>query len=203
MFKLKNIKNGGYILLFSIVVTSIILSITLGISYMAFRQSVFTNEVKQSAKVFYVADTTLDCLVALDNRGSFGIDSNNLPDIGPKTNCEGDSEGYIVNPPIFDYFYYLFDYDFVSESEPNGPYDTLIRVDQNVCARAEVKKFIDLSEIGPNGGKMFEHSIDVWAYNLSCEDYANHMKYSSEGDTSRFKNIVERKLNYTYQTEEL
>lgn len=76
---IKNTKNKyfnskGFALLFSIVVSSIILFITLGISSVASKQSLISTSVKNSDTALFAADSGIECALYLDNSGAF-IDS--------------------------------------------------------------------------------------------------------------------------------
>lgn len=190
-------KQSGYILFFAMIVSSIILSLVLAISLVAFRQSIFTREVRESTKAFYAADIALDCLTPLDNKGDFGIDSTTVVTVAPSAVCDGltlvESRINELNPGTA--FVYGTD---------GQTFNTLLSVGQNMCARAEVRKFIPRGDIpAPNGGIMYETNITTWGYNISCADFYQHMFSVYQGDVSEFQSrLVERSLNYTYFVEE-
>lgn len=189
--------QSGYILFFAMIVSSIVLSLLLAISLVAFRQSIFTREVRESTKAFYAADTALDCLTPLDNKGDFGIDSTTLVTTAPITVCDG----VTTMQPRIDELNPGTGFVYGSDGQA---FNTLLVVGQNMCARAEVRKFIPRGDIpAPNGGLMYETNITTWGYNISCTNFHQHMFSVYQGDVSEFQSrLVERSLNYTYFVEE-
>jgi hypothetical protein len=212
-------KNNGYVMLFSILITAIILSIIIGIANVSFRQRQFTQQVTQSTRAFYAAETALECLIALDSRGDFG-DISNLPPGPPPpipadTDCDGDSfftsQSNIDNttmPPSWIYKYEAYgtsSYALPVSSDPSVP----------VCARAKVTKY-DIFDVapGPPDGiqdtspspantPLWLHSIEVWGYNVSCADLNQYYIDINGGSVSPIANkLVERSLSYRYVTEE-
>lgn len=67
----KYLNNKGFALLFSIVVSSIILFITLGISSVASKQSLISTSVRNSDTALFAADSGIECALYLDNSGAF------------------------------------------------------------------------------------------------------------------------------------
>lgn len=190
--------QSGYILFFAMIVSSIVLSLILAISLVAFRQGIFTREVRESTKAFYAADMALDCLIPLDNRGDFGIDSTSVLTSGPFTACDGVT---IVQPRIEQTTPPTTLYSYGSDGDL---FNTLIPVGSGICARAEVIKFIPRPDLpASNAGQMYETNITTWGYNISCADYHQHMFNVSQGTPSAVQTrLVERSLNYTYFIEE-
>lgn len=190
-------KQSGYILFFAMIVSSIMLSLLLAISLVAFRQGIFTREVRESTKAFYAADTALDCLTPLDNKGDFGIDSTSVVATGPLTVCDGAT----VIQPLVNQLNPSTSFVYGSDGDA---FNTLIPVGDTICARAEARKFIPRLDIpAPNGGTMYETSITTWGYNISCTDLHQHTFSVYQGDPSAFQSrLVERSLNYTYFVEE-
>lgn len=193
--------QSGYILFFAMIVSSIVLSLLLAISLVAFRQSIFTREVRESTKAFYAADMALDCLTPLDNRGDFGIDSTSVLSTGPFTACDGITviQPRVEQPPTPPTT--LFSY-----GSDGDLFNTLLLVGSGICARAEVTKFIPRNDIPPTnpGGVVYETNITTWGYNVSCADYHQHI-YTTLilGTPSSVQGrLVERSLNYTYFVEE-
>lgn len=191
--------QSGYILFFAMIVSSIVLSLLLAISLVAFRQSIFTREVRESTKAFYAADMALDCLTPLDNRGDFGIDSTSVLSTGPLTLCDGltpiQPRVEQTTPPTT-----LFSY-----GSDGDLFNTLLPVGTSICARAEVTKFIPRNDIPPTnpGGVVYETNITTWGYNVSCAEYHQHVFNVSQGTSSAVQTrLVERSLNYTYFVEE-
>ncbi len=205
MKKTLHTKNsGGYILLFSIILTSIMLSIVIGIITMSLRQRIFTQQVNQSTRSFYAADTGLECLIALDAAGYFGTL------VAPATGaveavCNGVYSGttgtsFSTSPTVLPGVGTVFEYDAMAGSQflqVANP-DT-----QNVCARARVTKYNNLGASPIIPLTIYEHKIEVWGYNVNCTVLHDHYLAIDAvlmSPQSRF--LVERSLTYTYQTEE-
>ena len=54
-------KQAGFVLLFTILVSSIILLIALGISGISYRETILTSEANGGAEAFFAADTVAEC----------------------------------------------------------------------------------------------------------------------------------------------
>mgnify|MGYP000880555562 CR=1 FL=1 len=66
MKKNKLQKNKGFVILFSILISSIILLMASGIYNIVQKQVVLSSYAKQSQKAFYAADAALDCALFYD-----------------------------------------------------------------------------------------------------------------------------------------
>ena len=60
-------QKSGMALLYSVVISSIILSIALGVSNIAFREINFSTSMKEGNDAFYAADTAVECVLHLDS----------------------------------------------------------------------------------------------------------------------------------------
>ena len=60
-------ENSGFALLFSVVLSSILLAVALGVSNIAYRESFFSTSAKESNEAFYAADTAAECVIYYDN----------------------------------------------------------------------------------------------------------------------------------------
>lgn len=202
----------GYVMLFSILITAIILSIIIGIANVSFRQQIFTRQVTDSTRAFYAAETALDCIKALDERGDFG----NAPSStgGPTPSIDMYCDGSTVLTS--NYYTVLPGGEWVYEYNTDGPATGLevspdnfsagTTSDSPMCARAKITKYIDTGN-QLFGLQVYNHIIEVWGYNISCIDLDAHFDAinpaSGTPTISPVANkIVERSLKYTYQTEE-
>jgi hypothetical protein len=197
--------SNGYILLFSIILTSILLSIAIGMITMAVRQRIFTQQVNQSTRSFYSADTALECLTALDNRGDFGT-LPGVPAGAVSATCAADYQGGAVvtsttpspgpgGSSIYEYDPALSGSAFLEIRNSN---------DSEVCARARVTKFNNIG-VSPTNPPLsvYEHKIEVWGYNIDCVKLQDHFYFVNNGPQSPYARfLVERSLTYTYQTEQ-
>ena len=87
-------KQSGFVLLFTILVSSIILLIALGISGISYRETILTSEANGGAEAFFAADTGAECGLYL----VFGSDGD-VCSFGPEKSIDDgsislDSNGY-------------------------------------------------------------------------------------------------------------
>lgn len=66
-----NKKEKGVALLFVILLTSVLLMVTIGISNITFKELVFSLEARDSDKAFFAADTGIECALYLDKSATF------------------------------------------------------------------------------------------------------------------------------------
>ncbi len=59
----------GIALLFTVLLTSMLLLVALGISNIVFKELVFSSEARDSDKAFFAADTGIECALYLDKGG--------------------------------------------------------------------------------------------------------------------------------------
>ena len=87
MKKYNKEKNKGFVLLFTVVLSSIIFAIAMSILRIAFTQSIINTSSRASNEAFYAADTGVECALYYDlrkNKTVFG-----LADPDPSPNCTG------------------------------------------------------------------------------------------------------------------
>lgn len=75
-------QERGVALLFVILLTSVLLMVTIGISNITFKELVFSLEARDSDKAFFAADTGIECALYLDKFGAFDATL-------PSHNCNG------------------------------------------------------------------------------------------------------------------
>ncbi len=98
IFKIKNKKGSapyeakgfrsGFILLFAVTLSAIILSITLGVANITYKEVSFSTSARDSNDAFFAADTGAECALFYDKLGntSFPIDGVGAP---ASINCAG------------------------------------------------------------------------------------------------------------------
>lgn len=71
--KLKNLnkKNKGFVSLFAVLISLIIVAITFGISNVAFKENVLASSAKEGSYAFFAADTGLECALYHDSESKF------------------------------------------------------------------------------------------------------------------------------------
>lgn len=77
MNKMTKLKiNKGFAMLFTVLIISLILSISLGISNVTFKQTILSSLAKDSQIAFYQADTAIECGMYYDSALSFPVGTN-------------------------------------------------------------------------------------------------------------------------------
>ncbi len=111
---MKNIKeknNRGFVLLFTVVLSSIIFAIAMSILKIAFVESIINTSSRGSNEAFYAADTGAECALYYDLRKGESIFGDPNPENGP--NCAGIDldlyQGNEVGPWTF--YLYSLGYD--------------------------------------------------------------------------------------------
>lgn len=81
------IKNYGFVLLFSLLISSILLATGLGISRLMVKQITLAGLSRESQVAFFAADSGLECALHWDIFGRF--DKTDNPEPGRKIYCNG------------------------------------------------------------------------------------------------------------------
>ncbi|MFH1201090.1 MAG: hypothetical protein V1484_02050 [bacterium] len=91
-------KNKGFVILFAVTLSAILLSIALGVANIAFREIKFSTSAKDTNNAFFAADTGIECAFINDKSSSIVfIDPNPSPSIM----CNGNSITATENPTSF------------------------------------------------------------------------------------------------------
>lgn len=70
IFKIKN-QNSGFVILYSILVASILLSVALGISSISVKEIKLSSSARDGNVAFFSADTGAECALFFDKKGYF------------------------------------------------------------------------------------------------------------------------------------
>ena len=92
IFNRKTKKNGGYAILFTVVVVGIISMITIGLSNAAYKQMILSSVARDSTTAFYQADIGSECALYADNEYNMIVPAN--------TTCGSDPADIALNPEI-------------------------------------------------------------------------------------------------------
>lgn len=87
----KNI-NSGFVSLFAVLISFIILAITLGLSNVAFKENILASSSKDGSYAFFAADSGLECALYHDSVGAF----NDLSNLG-SIDCAGQSHNLVAD----------------------------------------------------------------------------------------------------------
>jgi hypothetical protein len=95
IIKLK--KNKGFVILFAVTISAIILSITLGITDIAFQEIKFSTSVKDTNNAFFAADTGAECALVNDKTsGSVFVEGTS-----PSITCNDNSMIATESPALY------------------------------------------------------------------------------------------------------
>lgn len=84
----KNKKDKGFVILFAVILVSIILSVSIGLSDIVYKELSFGTQAHNTGEAFLAADTGAECALLYEFKGSF-ITSNNASIYGyPTTDDE-------------------------------------------------------------------------------------------------------------------
>jgi len=105
----KKIEEGGYAILFTVVVVGIISMITMGLAESAYKQAILSSVARDSTTAFYQADIGSECALYADKK-EFYLNPTGTPLkcagkdlIYVNTNLSTDGIGeYKINPTVID-----------------------------------------------------------------------------------------------------
>jgi hypothetical protein len=86
-------KNKGFVILFAVMLSSILLAISLGVSNISFREVSFSTSAKDANDAFFAADTGVECALVNDKEGSTSFtntSSMTIECLGQPINLGGD-----------------------------------------------------------------------------------------------------------------
>lgn len=85
---IKKNKDSGFVLLFVVVLSSIILSIALGIADIAYKEFTFSTSAKNTNEAFFAADTGIECALYHDQSGTTSAFGQPVV-VGSEPTCAG------------------------------------------------------------------------------------------------------------------
>lgn len=74
-------KNTGFVILFAVTLSAILLSIALGVSDIAFKELRFGTSAKDTNEAFMAADTGAECALFYELNGSFPLNGSPMPSV--------------------------------------------------------------------------------------------------------------------------
>ncbi len=80
-------KNKGFVILFAVVISSMLLAIALGVANIALKEIKFSTSAKDTNEAFFAADIGAECALYWDkNPSAFGISTTTIPTCAGITN---------------------------------------------------------------------------------------------------------------------
>jgi len=177
-YKEKNEK--GFVILFAVLLTSIILAIAVAIANVSFKEIILSSSARESHYAFYAADSGAECALYHDlysQSAQFvaGQDVQVMCDSNPSTTVQA------VNglPNTFGSTEYTYNF-------PTFEFDNVnAGATVKSCNRTVVKKHVEVNQSG--GTSILETQIDSYGYNVSCNDI-----------NTRSRKLVERHVYIHY-----
>lgn len=174
----------GYVMLFAVLITSILLTITIGIANVSYKQAVFSSQARDSHVAFFAADTGLECGLYWDRvQNSPFIDQNSgqtmtTSVILPAPGCVGQLLLTSDAPVSLATGGILFDFALPQMGLTVGA----------GCAHILVTK--DLPNLTPGGNPLTR--VESRGYNFPCSNVQSQQTLGGSG------RLVERVLSATY-----
>ena len=103
---IKKTKEGGYAILFTVVIVGIISSITIGLSNAAYKQMILSSVARDSSTAFYESDIASECALYTDNLNNMTALSTDIPECSssslsmPPPTIIGNTTTYNINPLV-------------------------------------------------------------------------------------------------------
>ncbi len=173
--KTKNKNSDGFTLLFTVLITSIVLAIALGISRVSYTELVLSSVSREGARAFYAADTGLECGLFYDiNDNAFAL-SPSAP-----ISCAGDSS----NGPVTE--------GASPVSQASTVFNFFFDLPDNACSVVNVYKDWQIDNESYT-------RVEALGYNRDCDTVQATL--TGQGNTPSDPNLVERALRATYKND--
>ena len=143
--KINKIKNNysGFVLLFAVMLSAIILAITLGVSSTLLKETNFSISNKDAGNAFFAADTGAECALYFDRVKDFFNLNNSIPS---EIKCDGAPRS-IISLSINNFEFFV----------------NSLGSSRNACAIVSIEKT-------DNGGGTFSTKIVSKGYNLGGDN---------------------------------
>lgn len=167
--------HKGFVVLFAVLISSVVLAITLGISSVAYKEVLLTSQAREANYAFFAADSGTECALYADLQKT-GFGTPNVSTGPTPFDCNGGTITPNGAGPVSS-----FEMEFVN-SETNAL----------SCANITVNKNASVSL--PDGTTASFTEIVSIGYNASCTQVANVA-------TNPTLRIVERAIKVQYQND--
>lgn len=181
--KKNTVKKNGYVILYAILLSSILLTISLSVLSITTKQQFFNRGARDSYLSFYASDSGAECGLQNDQQGIFeGIPAHASVTIV----CRDQA---------------LLSNNYGTDTEPAYQFIGLPVNDAKNCVDVSVEKHVPLLDglgspvLDIDGNPIFQTKVESKGYNVSCGDVYN---YKTGVSSAVANSIVERSLLYTY-----
>lgn len=145
-------RSGGFVVLYTVLIATIILAITIGIALIAYNQVILSSSVAEGGEAFFAADSGAECALYWDrNIGAF--DSQTPPFFS----CDENSISSTLFPQLW--------------SDGKDGFQLNLKPDENGapqnCARVTVEKEVEI-DTDSEGNPISGTRIISLGYNVSC-----------------------------------
>jgi hypothetical protein len=184
---IKKYKNttSGFALLFSIVVSTVIISISASIMSISIRQTILSNTSRDSQAAFYAANTGLECAFFWDNHDFGDVNQKMFPVLNGEVLPSGVLNNRCVNQVLInsDYWEQVINRDRKNETSFNI---TIQNTTTNGISTSQTCSIVKVQKDYDSSNGIITTTIDSKGYNFKCDDLSN-------------PRAVERGLQITYK----
>ena len=168
--------TAGFVALFAVLISAIVLTITLGIANISYKEVLLTSQARDANFAFFAADTGAECALYADiQKNGFGQYDSSSDSVGAPDSdfeCAGTTQDFTRGGTLD--FYLPF------QSSPTV----------NSCAHVTVDKNAPIDSDNDGTPESFT-KIESLGYNATCTDIQNL------GSATNLR-IVERAIRVTY-----
>ncbi len=151
--QLREEKNKGFVVLFTVLIASVVLAMALGMANIALKQIVLTASATDANKSFYAADAGIECALYHDIKATPTAFNPGGP--GSSIDC-GAVQNLIPTQDSFGYFTFSIDW-----STPDGDVCSDIVVDKTLSNQTRVTSKGTNHFCGETGPRTVERVIEV------------------------------------------
>lgn len=166
----KDFSQKGFVVLFTILISSLVLLMALGITSISTKEAALSIQSKDAARAFFAADTGMECALYQDR--DIGLFTGS----GPSFDCNGSAVSFTSIQDFPDYIFY-----------------TSAGTNNDSCVRVEIDK-----EYDPDQDGIFQTRITSYGYNTALNTNYDLLLEGWCGEYQQNERQVERGYRATY-----
>ncbi len=172
--RLKTSIKAGFVSLFAVLISLIILAITLGIATVAFKENVLASSAQEGSYALFAADSGLECALYYDSIDTFMLPDGSMS-INPNIECGGQSLLTSTNPGDKTVSF-KFDISMGNPALSNQSRCVDVLVDKDATMTDSLGNSVEATKIYANGYNVDCNVVaDVNAGNLSNRRVVNRL----------------------------
>jgi hypothetical protein len=183
-FKIKN-QNKGFVALFAVFLTIIVLAITIGIANISYKEQLLSSSAREANTAFFAADSGAECALYYDQSAPPAGDFFNLNGT-PDVKCFGDTGGVTI-----------FGSFGLPIQDPKGrPADGKFTIDNLNTTTSSCVSIVVYKGVVDSFNNTKSTIIESKGYNFDCATVANILAMPN-----LLERLVERVVRVSYVTE--